>query len=144
MRTPPGPAASGPPCTGVAAVERLVRVVLAGLAGLAGPAGAPAAPPGDAPAATGAAPAEVLGTEQQARLAAVLAPYRPEALTAADALAIQQGLRAAGLRPGAALHAAMARAGFNPKQIEALAPATAPAAAVPASAGSSRVVPRPQ
>ena len=91
----------------------------------------------------GAAPHSVLAPEAVAALKRILAPYKPEALSAEDAQAIQRAMHGAGLQPSPALDRAMADAGFSTKRLQALSPwPQAPASA--ASGGSLLRLPRRQ
>ena len=60
--------------------------------------------------------------EQKQQAAAILARYNASSLTAADARAMNDAFRAAGLRNGPDLLQAMRDAGFDPQRVGALAP----------------------
>ena len=63
-----------------------------------------------------------LTAEQKAGVSAVLAPYKPDRLTADDAKAIKRALRDAGLRRSLVLDKAITAAGFSPERLEILDP----------------------
>ncbi len=99
-------------------------------------------PPGPMPASpAGASPPALLDADQLSKLKALLAPYRPEALTARDVQALRRALREAGLHPGPALDKAMIELGFSLKRLESLDPSPPqPPEAVASTSG--RKVPR--
>ncbi|HTY08906.1 MAG TPA: hypothetical protein VMF29_07055 [Candidatus Edwardsbacteria bacterium] len=66
--------------------------------------------------------ASALTAGQQATVASILAKYDKNSLTAADARAINDAFREAGLRGGPALRDAIAAAGYDPEAIGKLAP----------------------
>lgn len=111
---------------------------------------AQADPPGQVPeycAAAeggGAAPPVLLSTEQLAAVKAVLAKYRADTLTEADARAIRQALHDAGLRSGPALDKALADAGFSAKRLATLAPCPPLAESKEKPIVQDRTVPPPQ
>ena len=81
------------------------------------------APPADArPADQEQGDSQPLTAEQKAQVKAILAKYDASKLTAADAHAINEAFRAAGLRNGPALQEAVRDAGFEPERIGALDP----------------------
>lgn len=92
----------------------------------------------------GAAPPEILSTDQLAAVQAVLAKYRADTLTADDARAIRQALHEAGLRRGPALDKALADAGFSAKRLDALAPCPSLPASPEKPIAAGRTVPPPQ
>ena len=59
---------------------------------------------------------------EKKRVAAILSSYKAADLTAADARAINEAFRDAGLRRGVGLRDAIAAAGFDPERISALYP----------------------
>jgi hypothetical protein len=59
---------------------------------------------------------------QKAQVKSILSQYNAASLTAADAKAIFEAFRAAGLRGGPDLLEAIKAAGFDPEKIRALAP----------------------
>lgn len=63
-----------------------------------------------------------LTSEQKALVKSILSKYNASSLTAADARAINEAFRAAGIRNGPGLHQAIKEAGFVPEKIGALAP----------------------
>jgi len=106
-------------------VARSALLFVAGALWLLDAQGDPSSPVHDycvAAAEGGAAPPEILGTEQLAAVKAILAKYRADTLSAHDARAIRQALHDADLRPGPALDKALADAGFSVKRLDALAP----------------------
>lgn len=90
-----------------------------------------------------------LTAEQQAKVKAVLAPYKPASLTADDAKAIKRAFRDAGLRRSAVLDKAITAAGFSPERLETLdpRPAQPPPGAPPSGNGApgspGSALPRP-
>lgn len=86
------------------------------------PAGASAPNPLQGSTMDGAHPPGVLGDEQRGALRRILAPYRPDTLTAAQVREIRAAIAQAGLRPGPALDAALAAEGFSRKRMEELLP----------------------
>jgi len=67
--------------------------------------------------------AESLTSEQQNRVKTILSKYNESSLTAADAKAINNAFREAGIRNGSGLQQAIKDAGFVPEKIRALDPA---------------------
>lgn len=65
---------------------------------------------------------EALTDEQVKQVAAILAPYDAQALTAEQAQAIHEAFRKAGLRGGPAINEAVAAAGFRPDKLRDLDP----------------------
>ena len=63
-----------------------------------------------------------LSDEQKARVAAILGQYDASSLTAADAKAINNAFREAGIRRGPGQRAAIEAAGFDPEKIRTLDP----------------------
>ncbi len=59
---------------------------------------------------------------QKETMKSILADYNPSALTAADAKAIHQAFRDAGIRPGPGFREAIAAAGFDPEALRQLDP----------------------
>ena len=80
------------------------------------------------PAGRGLDDAQPLTAEQKAQVKAILAKYKADSLTAADAKAINEAFRAAGLRNGPSLQEAIKDAGFVPARIGELDPPPARAA----------------
>ncbi len=135
--------------TGLLAAAMMALAALAALPATAQPAGTtqptqptqPRPPRPDEPTS--------LSSEQQAKVKAVLAPYKPASLTADDAKAIKRAFRDAGLRHSAVLDKAIAAAGFSPERLETLDPrqtqpppgAPPPGNGAPSSPGSAP--PRP-
>ncbi len=79
----------------------------------------PGGPPRDGDG--GRAP-QSLTVQQKAQVKAILSSYRVDSLTAAEAKAINEAFRDAGLRNGAGLQEAMREAGFEPRKIGELDP----------------------
>jgi phosphatidylethanolamine-binding protein (PEBP) family uncharacterized protein/Spy/CpxP family protein refolding chaperone len=73
-------------------------------------------------AGNGSERTESLTTAQKAKVKAILSKYKANALTAAEARAIHEAFRQAGLRGGPALNDAVKAAGFNPNTLRDLAP----------------------
>jgi len=63
-----------------------------------------------------------LSDEQKARVASILSQYNASSLTAADAKAINNAFREAGIRRGPGQRAAIEAAGFDPEKIRTLDP----------------------
>jgi Spy/CpxP family protein refolding chaperone len=77
------------------------------------------------PAQNGRPPREeqqTLTDQQQVTVKSILSKYDESSLTAADARAINDAFRTAGLRGGPGLHDAIREAGFDPEAISKLAP----------------------
>ena len=60
--------------------------------------------------------------EQKAKIKAILSGYKPSALTAADAKAIHEKFREAGIHAGPETSDAIKAAGFDPEKLHSLAP----------------------
>jgi hypothetical protein len=75
------------------------------------------------PAGRGGPEAAALTEAQKAQVEAILSRYQAASLTAADAKAINEAFRAAGLRNGPGLQEAIREAGFVPERIGELDPA---------------------
>ena len=65
---------------------------------------------------------QTLTTSQTATIKTILSKYNPSALTAADAKAIHEKLRDAGLHAGPETRDAIVAAGFDPEKLRALDP----------------------
>jgi hypothetical protein len=63
-----------------------------------------------------------LSDEQKAKVVSILSRYDSSSLTAADAKAINNAFREAGIRQGPGQHEAIEAAGYNPEKISALDP----------------------
>jgi len=70
---------------------------------------------------------QVLTSEQQAQVKAILAEYDPDTLTAEQARAIHEAFRQAGLRAGPGMADTIRAAGFDPDRLRDLAPPPGPA-----------------
>lgn len=97
----------------------------------------PARPPEGAANPPRAEEVQTLSAEQKSLVGKILSAYRPAALTAADAKAINEAFRAAGLRRSSGLQQAVRDAGFDPRQLSQLAPSPNQ----PASGGAERSEP---
>jgi len=115
----------------IRAIHGVVCTLVLSLSALGAPAQNPAGPPppGDRPPREGGRPQDprpnedqALTSEQTAKVKSILAKYRESSLTAADARAINDAFRSAGIRNGSALQQAIRGAGFTPEKIGALAP----------------------
>lgn len=95
-------------------------------------------------AAFGAAPPDILSTDQLAQVKALLAPYKADVLTAEQARAIQLALEHSGLQRSPALNMALDSLGFSAKRLDELAPCPPQLSTEPVPQGSGRPVPRPQ
>ncbi|MCP4022743.1 MAG: hypothetical protein GY729_12940 [Desulfobacteraceae bacterium] len=65
---------------------------------------------------------QVLTDEYKAKVASILSKYNGATLTQADAIAINNAFREAGIRQGQAQQEAIIAAGFDPKRISSLDP----------------------
>lgn len=65
---------------------------------------------------------EILTTEQAAQVKQILSLYAATSLTAADAIAVHNAFREAGLRGGPAMNETIKAAGFDPDKLRNLAP----------------------
>jgi hypothetical protein len=74
------------------------------------------------PPARSQSDSQSLSADQKARVATILSTYNAASLTARDAKAINEAFRAAGLKNGPALQAAIRDAGFTPERIGQLDP----------------------
>ena len=94
------------------------------------------------PAGRGLDDAQPLTAEQKAQVKAILAKYKANSLTAADAKAINEAFRAGGLRNGPGLQDAIRDAGFTPARIGELDPPPGRAADGPRTGGERERGPR--
>ncbi len=69
---------------------------------------------------------QTMTADMKAKVASILARYKAASLTAADARAINDAFRAAGIRRGPGQKEAIEAAGFDPKKISALDPPPEP------------------
>lgn len=90
------------------------------------PAGGKSPLQGERPEGQRPAELESLTPGQQARVTSILSKYNKDALTAADAKAINDAFRASGIRNGPALQQAIKHAGFVPERIGELDPPPGP------------------
>ncbi len=65
---------------------------------------------------------QTLTDELKSKVADILSKYNPDSLTAADAKAINNAFREAGIRRGAAQQEAIKATGFDPRKISCLDP----------------------
>jgi len=69
---------------------------------------------------------QALSDKQKAEVKSILSKYDPSTLTAADAKAIFEAFRKAGLRGGPGMLEAIREAGFDPEKLRSLAPPPEP------------------